>query len=151
MSGTALSKDIIGRKLDRFEFTIERGKIREFCQAIGETNPIYFSLDEAKKAGYEDIPAPPTFPTVVTFWGYPKIWEDMASMGIDLPRILHLKEEYTYHRTIYPGDVWAQPEVFDVKTGKMDMVSFRTIVYSKADNQPILTGEMAIVIRPEGK
>lgn len=151
MAEQALSKDIVGKKLDRFEFTVERGKIKEFCLAIGETNPIYTDLEAAKKAGYEDIPAPLTFPTVITFWGYPKIWQDMAELGIDLSRILHLKEEYTYHRVLYPGDVWAQSEISDVKTGKMDMVSFKTTIYSKKDDQPILSGEMAIVIRPLDK
>ncbi|WCL48588.1 FAS1-like dehydratase domain-containing protein [Leptospira sp. GIMC2001] len=149
MAEQALSKDIVGKKLDRFDFTIERGKIKEFCLAIGEKNPIYFSVDEAKKAGYEDIPAPLTFPTVIQFWGYPKIWTDMADLGIDLARILHLKEEYTYHKVLYPGDVWAQSEVSDVKTGKMDMVSFRTTIHN-SKNEPILSAEMAIVIRPQG-
>lgn len=146
-----LSKDLIGKKLDRFEFTVERGKIKEFCLAIGENSPIYFHLEEAKKAGYEDIPAPLTFPTVIIFWGYPKIWKDMEDLGIDLSRILHLKEEYTYHRILYPGEVWAQSEISDVKTGKMDMISFKTTIYSKNDNQPIISGEMAIVVRPQDK
>ncbi len=81
----AITKDIVGKKLDRFDFTVERGKIKEFCLAINEKNPIYFSVEEAKKAGYSDVPAPPTFPTVIMFWGYPKIWNDMAELGIDLP------------------------------------------------------------------
>ena len=148
MAEQALSKDIIGKKLDRFEFTVEKGKIKEFLKAIGETNPIYFDLEAAKKAGYDDIPAPPTFPTVIQFWGYPKIWQDMADLGIDLARILHLKEEYTYNKILYPGHVWAQSEISDVKTGKMDMVSFKTTIYDSKDT-PILSGEMAIVIRPK--
>lgn len=49
MSAKGISKDLIGTKLDRYEFDVERGKIREFCQAIGETNPIYFDVEAAKK------------------------------------------------------------------------------------------------------
>lgn len=144
---TPLSKDIVGKKMDRFEFTVERGKVKEFCLAIGETNSIYWDVNAAKKAGYEDTPVPPTFQTCIQFWGYPKIWEDMTSFGIDIKRLLHLKEEYTYLKPIYPGPMWAQSEVVDVKTGKMDMVTFRT-TYHNAKNEACIQAEMAIVIRP---
>lgn len=143
----ALSKDIVGKKLDKFTFSVERGKIKEFAQAIGETNPIYFSAEEAKKQGYSDVPAPITFPTAIMFWGYPKIWQDMADLGIDLARILHMKEEYTYNKILYPGTVNAQAEISDVKTGKMDMITFRTTI-SDEKGEVVLQAEMAIVIRP---
>jgi len=143
-----LSKDIAGKKLDRYEFTVERGKIREYCLAIGETDPVYFNLEEAKKEGYDDIPAPMTFTTVIQFWGYPKIWQDMEDLGIDTKRLLHLKEEYTYLQTIYPGVYSAQPEIIDVKTGKMEMVTFKT-TFNNQHNQPVVEAEMAIVLRPQ--
>jgi hypothetical protein len=145
--GSPISKEAVGKKLDRFDFIVERGKVKEFCLAIGETNPIYFNLEEAKKAGYEDTPVPPTFQTAIQFWGYPKIWEDMSALGIDIKRLLHLKEEYTYLKPIYPGLHWAQSEVVDVKTGKMDMVTFRT-TYHNSQDEPCIQAEMAIVIRP---
>lgn len=146
----ALSKDIVGRKLDSYKFTVERGKVREFCKAIGETNPIYLDPAEAKKAGFEDTPIPPTFQTTFMFWGYPKIWDDMKDMGIDVGRLLHMKEEYTYLKPVYPGvTVSAAGEVIDVKTGKMDMVTFKT-TYSNEKGEPCIEAEMAIVIRPEG-
>ena len=148
MSEMALSKEIIGKKMDRFDFVVEKGKVKEFCLAIGETSPIYTDIDEAKKAGYEDTPAPPTFQTAILFWGYPKIWEDMKSFGIDTGRLLHLKEEYQYIKPLYPGKYWAQSEVVDVKTGKMDMVTFRTTFHNEKD-EPCIQAEMAIVIRPE--
>jgi len=143
-----ISKELVGRKLDQFEFTVEHGKIKEFCQAIQENNPIYFNEDAAKKAGYDDIPAPLTFPTVIQFWGYPKIWQDMAEMGIDLSKILHLKEEYTYHKILYPGKVKAQSEVVDVKMGRAEIVTFRTTI-SDTKGDPIVSGEMAIFIRKD--
>jgi len=143
-----LSKEIVGKKLDQYSYTVERGKIREFCLALGETDPVYFDVAEAKKAGYEDIPAPMTFTTVIQFWGYPKIWQDMQALGIDITKLLHMKEEYKYLKTIYPGKYFAQAEIIDVKTGKMNMVTFKT-VYQNDKNEPVIEAEMAIVIRPD--
>jgi len=146
----ALSKDILGRKFDTYSFTVERGKVREFLKAIGETSPIYTDPEAAKKEGYSDTPIPPTFTTVIQFWGYPKIWDDMKNMGIDITRLLHMKEEYTYRKPVYPGTtITATGEVIDVKTGKMDMVTFKT-VYADEKGEPCIEAEMAIVIRPEG-
>lgn len=149
-SDMALSKDIVGKKLDSYQFTVERGKVKEFCRAIGETNPIYTDPAEAKKAGFQDTPIPPTMQTTFQFWGYPKIWDDMKGMGIDISRLLHMKEEYTYLKPVYPGTtIHAAGEVIDVKTGKMDMVTFKT-TYANEKGEPCILAEMAIVIRPEG-
>ena len=146
-----LSKDILGRKMDPFTFTVERGKVREFLLAIGETNPIYHDVNAAKAAGYTDTPIPLTFQTAFTFWGYgDKFWSDLEAFGIDTKRLLHMKEEYTYIAPIYPGTtVTCQVEVVDVKVGKMNMVTFKNS-YTDGKGKVFIEAEMAIVIRPEG-
>jgi hypothetical protein len=146
-----LSKDIVGRKMEPFTFTVERGKVKEFLQAIGETNAIYHDVNAAKAAGYTDTPVPLTFQTAFTFWGYgDKFWSDLDSFGIDTKRLLHMKEEYTYFEPIYPGvTVSCQVEVIDVKVGKMNMVTFKN-TYSDGKGKVFIEAEMAIVIRPEG-
>ncbi len=150
----ALSKELVGTKLKSFEVEVERGKIREFCQAIGETNPIYWDAEAARKAGFEDTPAPPTFQTSFVFWGYgyDRFWADLKALGIDTDRLLHMKEEYTYHRPLYPGmKIRGEAEVIDVKTGKMDMLTLKSVYADAKSGQPCIEAEMAIVIRPEGK
>ncbi|MCB1202073.1 MAG: MaoC family dehydratase N-terminal domain-containing protein [Leptospiraceae bacterium] len=144
-----LSKEIVGQKLPPFKFDVERGKVAEFCTAIGETNPVYTNIEEAKKAGYDDTPIPLTFQTTFTFWGYTEFWNDLGKMGIDIQKLLHMKEEYTYHKPIYPGTtVTCSLEVTDVKTGKMNMVTFGGS-FSDKDGNPFITSQMAIVIRPD--
>ncbi|MFN3603264.1 MAG: MaoC family dehydratase N-terminal domain-containing protein [Leptonema sp. (in: bacteria)] len=149
MESFELSKDLIGKKLKSFSITVEKSKIREFCLAIGEKNPIFFDEEEAKKAGYPGIPIPPTFQTSFQFWGYPEIFEDMRKMGIDTNRLLHMKEEYTYLKPIYAGmTIHSEGEVVDVKTGKMEVVTFRTI-YKNEQQEPCLIAEMGIILRPK--
>lgn len=146
---TALSKDLVGRKLKSYTISVERGKIREFCMAIGETNPIYLDPEAARKAGFQDTPIPLTFQTSFQFWGYPEIFNDMRAMGIDTNRLLHMKEEYTYLKPVYPGmSIHAEGEVVDVKTGKMDMVTFKT-VFRDDRGEACIEAHMGIVLRPE--
>lgn len=144
-----LSKDIVGKKLDPFHFTVERGKVKEFCEAIGETNEVYLDAARAKAAGFEDTPIPLTFQTAFTFWGYKEFWNDLGKMGIDVQKLLHMKEEYTYHKPVYPGaEVSCALEVVDVKIGKMNMVTFGG-TFSDKSGDPFISSQMAIVIRPD--
>ncbi len=145
-----LTKEIIGRSLPPYTFHIERNKIREFCLAIGETNPLYLDPEAARAEGYEDTPIPPTFQTVFQFWGNLDVWDQMRDLGIDTERLLHLKEEYTYLKPLYPGEtIQASVVVEDVKTGKMNMVTFRSR-YSNKEGETCIEARMTIVIRPEG-
>ena len=122
------NKDLEGKKFRKFKYTIERGKLHEFLRAIRETNPLYWDPEVARKEGYEDTPVPPTYSTLFTFWGYPEIYEDMNELGIDIAHMLHMKEEYTYHKPLYPGQtVTTQPTVVAVKTGRNRIMTFQSI------------------------
>ena len=56
-----LDKKLIGHTFKSFTTTVEAGKIRLFCKAIGEEDSIYTDEAAAKAAGYRGITAPPTF------------------------------------------------------------------------------------------
>ena len=143
-----LSKELIGRSLASYEFVVERGKVREFCRAIGETNPLYLEQEFAKKAGYKDTLLPPTFQTVFVFWGYPQLMQDLQKLGVDTGRILHMKENYRYHKPIHPGMlIDAKVEIKDVKVGKMDMLTFGSAYLHS--NDLCMEAEMTILLRPE--
>ena len=36
--------------------------VRAFARGVGYTDPVYFDVDVARKAGYRSLPAPPTLP-----------------------------------------------------------------------------------------
>ena len=144
-----MSKDIIGKELASYEFSIERNKLKEFCLAIGETNPIYTDPQAAREAGFADTPLTPTFQTAFNFWGHPTFIQDMPSLGIDTERLLHMKEEYRYLKPLYPeSKIQVQIAVKDVKIGKMSMATFQSI-YKDQKGEICIEAEMSIVIRPD--
>jgi acyl dehydratase len=57
----APSKALIGREWPATTYEVGREKIREYAEALGETNPVYFDREAARGAGFRDIVAPPTF------------------------------------------------------------------------------------------
>jgi len=43
------------------EIVVCAGRIKDFCEIIQETNPVYFDLEEARRAGFEKIPLPESY------------------------------------------------------------------------------------------
>src|SRR5262245_32688884 len=86
-----------GMTFPPYEFHVERGKIREFADAIGNPNPIY--RDPALAGG---ILAPPTL--LRTFLYEPRTAAD-ALKDKDWSYIVHGEQEFESYAPIRPGDV----------------------------------------------
>lgn len=143
----ALDLSYKGKEIGSYTFEVERGKIRELSLAIGDPNPVFSDPAAAKAQGYADSPAPLTFATVMTFWGYPEIWSRMTEMGIDIKRLLHAKEEYEYLGLIYPGDtLTGMISVDSLRGGAMEMATFKT-TYTRG-GEAVLVARMTIIVPP---
>lgn len=119
---------MIGKEFPSYTFTVERGKIREFVQAIGDSNPVYTDSAAAQAAGYRDVIAPPTFATVVENWGGSGFFGMCEDLDINPVMVLHGEQEYEYAQPIYPGEVvTASPRIVNVAVrqgskGKMTLI-----------------------------
>lgn len=99
----ALNRDFIGRTFESDEpYEVNRTKIREFANAIGDPNPLYLDGDAARAAGYPDVIAPPTFPIVFTLTtralGDPEL-------GLNYAMVVHGEQRFEYARPVHAGDV----------------------------------------------
>ncbi len=146
-------KSKIGQSFPPFTIEVERGKIRELALAIGDDNPIYQSHEEAQAAGYPDVPLYPTSPTTFTFWGNSKMVSQIASLGINLMRVLHGEEEYEYLTPIYPGDTLTGVMMLvDGKTrqgqggSSMDILTIE-IDYTNQHGTPVLKAHQVVIAR----
>jgi acyl dehydratase len=146
-------KSKIGHSFAPFTIEVQRNKIAELTTAIGDDNPVYHSQQAAREAGFQDVPISPTTPTMFRFWGATRSGSDMASLGIDVRRILHGEEEFEYVAPIYPNDVLTGvTSVLDGKSrqGKdgssMDIITTETR-YTNQHNQHVLSAKSTIVVR----
>jgi acyl dehydratase len=114
MAEFAIDKKHVGHKFQAFTTTVEAGKIRLFCKAIGEENPIHLDEAAAKAAGYRTIVAPPTFITAVTN-DDPHKGGLLKLIDVDIGWILHGEQHYEYFAPIHVGDrLTCQQKVTDV-------------------------------------
>lgn len=80
---------LIGKKVDTFTYTVEKCKIIELALAIGDLKEEYLNGEAV----------PPTFPTVIEYWG------GTLNLGLDAKKVLHGGIEYEYLGEIKAGDV----------------------------------------------
>jgi acyl dehydratase len=86
---------------------IEKGVLKFFAQATGETDPVYFDEEAARAAGHHALPAPPTYLFSLALSAPAKrggVFDKEDGMGVDMARVLHGEQSFTYHRPIHAGD-----------------------------------------------
>lgn len=125
-----IDKKIIGMVFPPFAATAEAGQLRFFAKSIGETDPVYFDESAARDAGHPALPLPPTFLFSLELTRPPSNWREEA--GIELPRVLHGEQSFTYHRMAYAGDTLhfdsRVTDVYDKKGGALEFVAMETKV-----------------------
>jgi acyl dehydratase len=85
-------------------YEVGREKIREFAEAIGDDNPVYFDPEAAQALGYPDVIAPPTFPIIITMRAAAQIVAD-PDLGLDYSKVVHGEQSFRYSRPVQAGDV----------------------------------------------
>jgi acyl dehydratase len=127
---------------------VERGRLRFFAQAIGESDPVYSDVEAARAAGHPDLPVPPTFFFSLTLESSSPFFF-LDELGIDLRRVLHGEQRFEYHAPAFAGDeltlTEAITEVYEKRGGALEFLLKQTEVRRGA--QPIATLINTIVIR----
>jgi len=119
-----------GKSFPPYEFHVERGKIREFADAIEDANPIYRDLDYAKGSLVGGIPAPPTL--LRTFLYEPRAAVEALKVK-DWSYIVHGEQEFEYLAPVLAGDVLsAQDQIISItekesrRAGKLQIAVIET-------------------------
>ena len=51
----------VGWTSKAWDYEVTRTSVRAFARGVGYTDLVYYDVEVAKKAGYRDLPAPPTY------------------------------------------------------------------------------------------
>jgi acyl dehydratase len=159
-------KALIGTRTNSATVVVERGPVSGFAQAVCDQNPIYRDPRASEAAGFDAIPAPPTFPFVMETWGRfaelqpgdgPPAGGGMARvLGPLMAKgglILHGEQSFDYHRPVEVGDVLdgegtvVDAYTKDSKGRTMTFVVTETVWRDHATGEPVVTSRFNVIHR----
>jgi acyl dehydratase len=121
---TEEAKKQIGKSGEARTIEIERGAIRRFAEAIGDTNPLFNNESEARHTRFGGMIAPPTFGRSLSA-AIPDVKLDMG----DSFRGLDGGSDWEYLEPIRPGDrITVQTKIADLResAGRLGPMVFIT-------------------------
>ena len=133
---SATMENIKNTKIESYKFTIEKGKIKELAAAIGDEREEYLNGESL----------PPTFPTVIDFWGGKKSSSEL--LGLNVSKVLHGEQAYEYLGDIKPGDeITVNSVVEDAYTkAAMNFIILKK-EYVNQNNETVLISRSTIIER----
>jgi acyl dehydratase len=143
----AVKTEAIGKSYPAVAYAVGREKIREYASAVGETNPLYFDLDAARGAGYDDLVAPPMFAVVYAARAVgPGIFD--PDVGINFAMMVHAGQEFVWGPVVVAGDeITTAASVKDIADrGGMAFYVFESVSENQR-GETVCTGTWTQIVR----
>jgi len=150
-------KDQIGWESQPWTWEVTTTSVRAFARGVGYTDPVYFDVDAAKKAGYRNLPAPPTYMGTTVFipgqtddtFSFPPGFSPNIDAG--MTGLLDGGTEIEYFDTVCAGDTLSSVNrlsdlsVKESKSlGKMLIISTET-TFTNQDNKVVAVQRSQII------
>ena len=143
----AVNQSAIGKSFPPFEYEVGKEKIAEYARAVGEDNPVYFDREQAKQAGFRDVPAPPMFAVVYSAGSVaPGILD--PDVGINLAMMVHGAQEFVWGEPVCSGDViTTETSVKDISEKRgLGFYVFESVSHNQ-DGQEVVRGTWTNIVR----
>ncbi len=136
-----------GKTYSPHEYEVGKEKIREYAQAVGEDNPVYFDREAARAAGFRDVPAPPMFAVVYAFGSVGPAVVD-PDVGVNLAMMVHGGQEFVWGEPVCSGDVISTvTTVKDIsEKGGMGFYVFESVSKNQ-EGQEVVRGTWSNIVR----
>ena len=126
----------IGHTLPPFEVEVEKGRLRFFAKATGQTDPVYIDEAAARAAGHPGLPVPPSFFFCLEMES-PNPAAIRELLGMDYRSLLHGEQGFSYHAMAHAGDTLRFEQriadIYDKKGGALEVVVRHTRVSNQRD------------------
>jgi len=146
-----LDRSYIGTVVSRHTSVVEAGRLRSFAKATAQSDPCYSDLEAARAAGYPNLPVPPTYLFCLDSLDSPSNTRSVLDLlNIDIGKILHAEQSFTYHRMIFAGEELTFEtriaDMYEKKGGALEFVVRQTKV-TDAKNAPVAELDSTLVVR----
>jgi acyl dehydratase len=98
-----MEANAVGKTYPPFEYEVGREKVREYANAVDESNPVHHDPEAARQAGFRGVVAPPMFCVVYSAGAMgPAILD--PDLGINLMMMVHGSQEFEWDEPVVAGD-----------------------------------------------
>ena len=157
--------DYIGKETPPQTVVIERGPVSNFAKAVQDHSPVYADPGVAADAGFDAIPAPPTYDFAMHHWGaFPEVQpagagaphpmiEAMGELLAGGGLILHGGQEFVYHRPLTVGmTLTSHGTVKDIYAKQSSSGKTMTFIITETEwrdeqGEPVVTSTMTVLHR----
>jgi acyl dehydratase len=93
----------VGKEYPSTTYEVGLEKVREYANAVGQTEPVHHDRDAARAAGFRDVVAPPMFTVVYSAASMgPAILD--PEVGINFAAMVHGGQEFVWGEPVCAGD-----------------------------------------------
>lgn len=108
---------------------VDAWRVKLFCEAIGETNPVHWDADAARAASHAACPVPPTFLKAIEGEHFSSA-ALMQLLQVPMKGVLHAEQRFDHLATVHVGDVVEVSRrvdrIFDKKDGALTFIVIDT-------------------------
>ncbi|AJG20787.1 MaoC family dehydratase N-terminal domain-containing protein [Cupriavidus basilensis] len=144
-----VDKKWIGFEIGSSVLPVERGRLKFFAKAIGETSPVYLDESAARDAGYADLPAPPTFLFTAEL-DSGAMFGLLDRLGVPIQNVLHGEQSFEYLGPIVAGDTVTVTsrikDIYDKKGGVLEFIETESQVTNQR-GEPVARLRSLTVVR----
>jgi acyl dehydratase len=144
----SLNREYVGKVFGPGEpYEVSRVKIAEFADAVGEPSELCRDQEAARKAGYPDVIAPPTFAIVISMASAEVAQRD-PGLGLYFAMVVHGEQSFTHSRPLHAGDiVTATTTIESIKAlGEVSMLVTATDIVT-VEGEHVCTAKSMLVER----
>lgn len=128
--------------------TVDRWRVKLFCQAIGEADPIHWDTPMAQAAGHRDCPLPPTFLKAVE-GDHASSAALLSILGVPVRNVLHAEQAFDHLAPVCGGDaVTVHREIVDIHDKKEGALTFIVVdTHYAVATLPVARSRQTILVR----
>jgi acyl dehydratase len=143
-----INRSRIGHTTAASLHAVDAWRVKLFCRAIGDSDPVFHDLGAAKHAGHPACPVPPTFLKALES-EHQSGAELMKLLDAPVASVLHVEQSFEFDATVYVGDTVevtrTVADIFDKRDGAMTFVVIDS--HFRVDAKPVGRARQTLMLR----
>ncbi|MBI2847052.1 MAG: MaoC family dehydratase N-terminal domain-containing protein [Chloroflexi bacterium] len=155
------AKAAIGKETKRYLGEVSLQDLQRYAVTVGETNPLYFDEEYARKTPYKGIIAPPNMLSAIICWGAGPVEEELNPDGTEkreerfplkVKRVMGGGQDLEFIRPVRPGDrLTVTTKLKDIyqregRTGPLVFTVTENLFTNQRD-EPVLRCTQTVILR----